>query len=420
MSLDRNGGYLMKKNIGRVMLYCLVLFAAISVAGFTLAGENLVPKVDNFIILVDQSGSMFQTSQGKATAKAEQARNILSAMNERIPALGFTGAVQTFPPDITLVGPKVYERDLFGNMIQGLPVEGEIYGNQTPLGQGILGLGHVLQDMTPGRTAVIIVSDGEENSGLDGIEAAKDIRGKYPNTCFHAVSLAESDEGRRTLREITQLGGCVYAEGSDLASDGMAMDGFVKDVFYDAEMIAKPLDSDGDSVVDGMDRCPNTPRGVKVDARGCPLDSDGDGVYDHLDRCANTPEGAKVDEWGCALQLKEVVSIELNLEFDVNRAEIKPIYDEHLKKVADFMKAYPHTQAVIEGHTDSSGTDEYNLKLSQKRAEAVMYYLVENFGISMDRVKAMGFGETDPIADNDTEVGRQRNRRVVATISPPF
>ena len=123
-----------------------------------------------------------------------------------------------------------------------------------------------------------------------------------------------------------------------------------------------PLDSDGDGVYDYQDNCPDTPAGATVDSRGCPLDSDGDGVYDYLDKCPNTPTGARVDENGCPIILKETVSIELNIEFDLNRAEIRPQYHNQLKKVADFMKTYPDTTARIEGHTDSIGSDENNLK----------------------------------------------------------
>ncbi len=177
-----------------------------------------------------------------------------------------------------------------------------------------------------------------------------------------------------------------------------------------------PKDSDGDGVYDNMDKCPDTPLGATVDTAGCPLDSDRDGVFDYLDKCPDTPKGIQVDTNGCPVPIKEKVSIELNVEFETNSAVVKNIYDERIQKVSDFLKAYPGTTAEIEGHTDNVGSDAYNLKLSQKRAESVMKHLA-NKGIDPTRMKAVGYGETRPVADNSTKEGRDRNRRVVAVIS---
>jgi len=177
------------------------------------------------------------------------------------------------------------------------------------------------------------------------------------------------------------------------------------------------VDSDGDGVYDDQDQCPDTPSGATVDSLGCPLDSDGDGVYDYLDKCPSTPTGARVDENGCPIILKETVSIELKIEFDLNRADIRPQFHKQLKKVADFMKEYPETTVRIEGHTDNAGPDQYNLQLSQKRAESVRQYLINNFSIAPKRLSAKGFGESRPIASNATREGRRKNRRVVAVVS---
>jgi OOP family OmpA-OmpF porin len=148
-----------------------------------------------------------------------------------------------------------------------------------------------------------------------------------------------------------------------------------------------------------------------------PKDSDGDGVIDDLDKCPGTLAGITVDKNGCPVPLKEKVSIDLKVEFDFDKAEIKSVYNEHLQKVANFLITYPEASSVIEGHTDSTGTDEYNLKLSQKRTENVKQYLINNFGINQSRLTSEGFGESKPIADNKTKEGRQKNRRVTAVIS---
>ncbi len=175
-------------------------------------------------------------------------------------------------------------------------------------------------------------------------------------------------------------------------------------------------DSDGDGVNDSQDRCPNTPAGETVDASGCPMDGDGDGVADRQDKCPETPAGARVDEQGCQYIIKETVSVELEVLFDTDTAMVKPQFFAEIKEVADFMTMFPSLKAVIEGHTDSRGAEDYNDRLSQRRADAVQRVLVEEYGINQDRVIAVGYGESKPRADNRGEMGWQQNRRVVAVL----
>jgi len=112
----------------------------------------------------------------------------------------------------------------------------------------------------------------------------------------------------------------------------------------------------------------------------------------------------------------EKVCMTLKIEFDFNKADIKPKYHNVIAKVADFLKEHPETTAVIEGHTDNRGTYDYNIKLSERRAESVRKYLVEKFGIAPERLTTKGYGYTKPVASNKTAEGRQRNRRIDAMI----
>jgi OOP family OmpA-OmpF porin len=166
-----------------------------------------------------------------------------------------------------------------------------------------------------------------------------------------------------------------------------------------------PLDTDGDGVVDYKDKCPNTPKGVKVCKDGCPLDSDGDGVYDYLDKCPGTLKGVPVNADGCYV-LK-------GLYFDTDSAELKSGvgYFKELDLVAEVLKKNPEVKGEIQGHTDNVGSAEYNLKLSERRAASVKAYLVSK-GIAAERLTAKGYGLTQPIASNDTKEGRAKNRRV--------
>jgi OOP family OmpA-OmpF porin len=146
--------------------------------------------------------------------------------------------------------------------------------------------------------------------------------------------------------------------------------------------------------------------------QGC-VDSDGDGVCDAYDKCPGTPAGYKVDADGCPI----TVSITLDVKFDFDKAVVKPQYRAEVQKAADFLSAHPGSSAVVEGHTDSRGADDYNLRLSQRRADAVRDYLVSQFGVNASRVQAVGYGESRPIATNDTDAGRAENRRVVGVFS---
>jgi OOP family OmpA-OmpF porin len=177
-------------------------------------------------------------------------------------------------------------------------------------------------------------------------------------------------------------------------------------------------DADRDGVADSMDQCPGTPRGVEVDSDGCPLDDDGDSVPNYKDECPNTTNrNARIDSNGCYVKLDRRVNIHLNVEFDFD-SSTEP-HAEHIpeiRKVADFMNQYPDSTVVMEGHTDSRGDAGYNMGLSERRAKHIADSLVQEFGISGARVSSKGYGETQPIATNDTDAGRQKNRRVVAVV----
>lgn len=112
----------------------------------------------------------------------------------------------------------------------------------------------------------------------------------------------------------------------------------------------------------------------------------------------------------------EIERIELQVLFDFDKSIIKSVYEPQLTQIAQLMISDPQISAIIEGHTDSVGTDEYNLNLSKRRANAIKQRLVNNYGISPDRIETIGYGESQPIADNSTAAGAQKNRRAIAVI----
>ncbi|KZN12659.1 OmpA family protein [Marinomonas sp. TW1] len=145
-------------------------------------------------------------------------------------------------------------------------------------------------------------------------------------------------------------------------------------------------------------------------------DADRDGVIDARDLCPDTPIGSAIDNEGCPNQSSKLLSVELNILFDSGKANIKPRFYSELKDLATFLREHPTSTVVIEGHTDSLGSAESNRILSQKRASAIADVLVDSFRIKADRVKGVGYGETRPIATNETTTGRSQNRRVVAEV----
>ncbi|WP_277817157.1 OmpA family protein [Solimonas terrae] len=167
--------------------------------------------------------------------------------------------------------------------------------------------------------------------------------------------------------------------------------------------VAAPVDSDGDGVTDDKDQCPNTPAGTQVNDVGCPLPPP----------CKPPEAGQRVDLSGCAVG-DTIVLHGVNFEFD--KAKLTVNAQTILDGVADALKAAPDVHVEVDGHTDSRGSDDYNQKLSESRAQAVMQYLGEH-GVAADRMSAVGLGETQPIADNDTDEGRELNRRVELKIT---
>ncbi|MCW2270505.1 MULTISPECIES: OmpA family protein [Pseudomonas] len=144
-------------------------------------------------------------------------------------------------------------------------------------------------------------------------------------------------------------------------------------------------------------------------------DSDNDGVCDNVDKCPDTPANVTVDADGCPA-VAEVVRVELDVKFDFDKSVVKQNSYGDIKNLADFMKQYPQTTTTVEGHTDSVGPDAYNQKLSERRANAVKQVLTNEYGVESNRVESVGYGETRPVADNATDAGRAVNRRVEAQV----
>lgn len=168
------------------------------------------------------------------------------------------------------------------------------------------------------------------------------------------------------------------------------------------QLLDKPcevLDSDGDGVPDYMDKCPGTPKGVEVDKDGCPLP---------VVAPAAAPAPAALAPVVAPAPAKLVLT---GVNFDFDMAVIRPDDVGKLDRDVATLKEWGNVKVEVAGHTDSIGTDEYNMGLSLRRADAVRNYLVDK-GVPAERLTVKGYGESQPVNDNTTSEGRFGNRRV--------
>lgn len=165
-------------------------------------------------------------------------------------------------------------------------------------------------------------------------------------------------------------------------------------------------DEDGDGVSDYFDKEPGSPAGARVDGSGRAMDIDGDGVLDHEDECPT--EAGPADNNGCPV---EAAMGDNTIQFDFDSAEIRPESYSTLDQLAEELKASGAGSVALEGHASAEGTESYNQRLSERRANSVKKYLV-NAGVDSGDLSTTGYGESRPVASNDTEEGRSQNRRV--------
>ena len=193
-------------------------------------------------------------------------------------------------------------------------------------------------------------------------------------------------------------------------------------------LVALPKDTDGDGIVDARDACPTVPGVASADPakNGCPLpppppappkDTDGDGIFDPDDACPfeKGPHSSDPLKNGCPKSVRvsetEIVILE-QVQFATNKALIKSESNSLLDEVAEVLSEHPEISKIeVQGHTDSRGSAALNERLSQARADAVRSALLQR-GVGSGRLVARGYGPSKPIDVNDTEEGRQKNRRV--------
>lgn len=351
-----------------------------------VSSGQLKQTKDTFLVINDSSSSMSDAYLGSgfpgqsSPTKLTVEKEILARMNKTIPNVTLSSGLRSFgfgpctSWSFTKLNQPVqsYSSASFDSAISSL----ECSSGGTPVASAFTAANDDLGS-TSGNIAVILLSDGHnyETSPVSAIETLKEKHGD--KLCVYTVWVGNDKEaaGQAVLQQLSDISGCGFSTTASAVASSNGMADFVTKVFFTPVALA-PVDGD----------------------------DDGDGVLNSKDKCPNTPKGAIVDKDGCwAFH---------GVLFDFDKATIKAGNERLFENAIKVLKLNPTLTVEIQGHTDIIGPAEYNQKLSERRAASVKQYLV-NHGIDGNRLTTIGFGESQPVASNDTDAGRAHNRRVV-------
>lgn len=319
----------------------LVLAAALvlSYAVAAVAAPACNKKIDSFDFVVDYSGSMMMENKQLKQDKIVVAKNVLQRVNAAIPALDYNGGLHTISPNGVIIAQGPWDRNAMSAGIDKLRTGFQIFGRMTSMGNGLQAYEPFISSMKR-DAALILVTDGDNNRGLDLVEVARQMYASQRNLVIHIVSFADTPNGEQIIKQIAAMNpGTIVVRGEELATSDVAVERFVLSVFC----------QDEDVIV---------LRGVHFAFDSYALDSRAMGI---------------------------------------------------LNEAAGLIKNTPNKRVILTGWTDWIGTDAYNMKLSQERANSVKNYLVKQ-GIPASRMTAIGRGKSYKY-NNKTEEGRAMNRR---------
>jgi len=319
-----------------------------------ISKEVLVRTADNVIVLVDSSASMSATNKTFKKQYYELEKEALTAGFGRLPDLGYNVGVYRFTPWEVLYPMQKFDAAGVADALKKLPAEP---GGRTPLVQSLDELESVLKGLS-GKTFVYIFSDG----GYDKLEGAKtpgnktaELAQKY-NVCFQVIDYSLQERDRKTVSDMSRANNC---------SRTIPFDSYINQPYY----------------------------GIG------PL------FYTRWDTEVET------------ISEKKVAGYKVNnILFEIDKFDLSEAGQEELNGVGKFIVENPSAFVALFGYTDDTGKAEYNMELSRRRAEAAADYLYDNFNLTPDRVVSLWYAAENPIASNDTEEGRAKNRRVEVSI----
>lgn len=342
-----------------------VPFTPTDLNGKVTSGEY-VQKVDNFLVIFDDTESMSLDRHWQS--KLERGKVLTANMNNTIPNLNLQAGLRGFGPkafplaegSALQYGMTSYSKSGLGDTVKAITTTG---GN-TPM-TPTFDLAKTDLAKTKGDIAVIVIGDGEENIKAPAAAAATTLKKAFGDRlCIYTVLIGDSKAGAATMKDIAQAGGCGFAtdEGSLSTPSGMA--DFVEKVFLKK-----------------------------------------------VEKVAPAPPAPPVEERKC-------FTVELKVEFEFDKAVVRQTYYKTLTDFADFIRSYPDYKVNLEGHTCNMGSEAYNMKLGQRRAESVRAFILKHFkDIDPARLTAISYGEAKPLNGNNTKADREHNRRVFATFT---
>jgi OOP family OmpA-OmpF porin len=318
--------------------------------------DKFIRTADNFIILYDASGSMSRPYDDTGMTMIQAAEKALKEKNALLPDLGFNAGLYLYTPWQVFYEMQPYDKDKFAAAIDSLPdteSAGTFKGQPTPLVEALENIDPILAKVS-GRTVVFLFSDGSYKlpaSKKRPLEVVQTLSDKY-DVFFYVLSTADIDTNVQMLRSLVGV----------------------------------------------------NPRSRVIPFKwllGHPYRTTG-ALYT-VKSIAFVAENTETVVTGVTVQ---------NVTFDIDEPNIRPDDHERLKKLGQFLEDNPKADVLLEGFTDATGAEDYNLHLSRRRAFRVAQYLMDNFDIPRERIVIQWYGMINPIADNSTPEGRAQNRRV--------
>lgn len=331
----------------------------------TITKEDIVKTADNFIVMLDNSGSMTEPCDlDKTTTRLEVAKKTLKERARLLPDLGYMAGLYLYAPFTELYPMQAYDSEKYALALDQVPTESS---HPTMLQEGLYRIEPVLQGLS-GKTVVFVFTDGTYTETksmktpreMHEMAASKtktpqkmaaELAGKH-DVCFYMISCAQREGARKLIHDMASVNECSRVVPFAAFSS-------YPDYHTGALFVVKPT--------------------VEV---------------------KTTTETRIVG-----------VTVDHTL-FDFDKAESLESSNAELDELGKFLQKNPSTYAVMAGFTDSVGSEEYNLTLSRRRVEHASGYLIKNFNIEPDRLVLNWYGEANPAASNDTEEGRRLNRRV--------
>jgi OOP family OmpA-OmpF porin len=333
------------------------------------AGEQI--QIQRSFVIVDASGSLAREFPDEK-ALVESFVSSMPDGNYQAGALAFGGDERVRIPV------QRFDRSQLASNVQQIRHLDE----STPLAEVFSEAGQALSGRE-GRTAIVLFSDGEPttSSGVDddpkgALAGAKSLAALLDGrVCFHTIEIGAGSSGAALLKQISELTSCGSFRAARQTTDVAAVERLSRRVFFGSELpaVGAAGDDDGDGIRNGIDRCPGTPGGARVDARGC---------------------------W---------VIPESRFEFD--SAALPADADPIVREVQQVLDQNPGLRLRVQGHSDATGPEAYNVDLSRRRANTILERLTQS-GLDAGRLEVEGAGESIPAAPNDTRANRRQNRRV--------